>query len=171
MGPPISLTAVFLVCGLLLNSSAHAQRQCRGASFSRHFDKRFECGIFKTLTVNPFECHKKCAETLNCFSMNTYNDDKGKEVCELIRKSKKSIGNANCLVDKPGSEHNELEVRTSVYQELSRYFEVALVLGRVFRTHCIVGLFGKTPHFCFCFNFSFLFLTECTNLLTETKRV
>ena len=92
-----------------LLSQTKAEKNCSGASFSRHIDRKLQCGVFKTLAVDSVNCQKQCTATLHCFSINTYRSDNGTDICELIKGSMDSEGE-HCLVQSPGSEHNELLV-------------------------------------------------------------
>ncbi|XP_020901155.2 uncharacterized protein LOC110239757 [Exaiptasia diaphana] len=72
----------------------------------RHVDKRLRCGIFKTLAAHHVDCQELCADTLNCFSTNTYKN--GTDVCELVRGTKNSFDDKECFEKKDGGIHSEL---------------------------------------------------------------
>ena len=103
-----------------LVSKAQTQNACSGANYARHINRRLRCGIFKTLPLNWVDCPKQCTSTLQCFSVNTYRSQQGKEICELVRGTKDSFQDEGCLEMKDGSEHFELMVGTKpLYQSSS----------------------------------------------------
>lgn len=73
----------------------------------RQFDRRLGCGIIKTVVAHHIDCQELCADTLTCFSTNTYNN--GKDICELVSGTKASF-DEECFEKKEGGIHSELSV-------------------------------------------------------------
>ena len=89
---------------------AKGRSLCLGASYIRQVGGRLRCGIFKTLNLNMIECQEECTATINCFSANTYQNDNGTEICELVRGTRDSFQNKSCFGMEAGKEYNELKV-------------------------------------------------------------
>jgi len=106
----LSTNAFLLVC--LYTVPRLQAQQCSGASFSREFNKRLTCGLFKTISAQQIDCHTTCKNTVNCFSANLYKSDNGTDICELSRGTKKLYGEESpCFDWKENCEYNEIMVR------------------------------------------------------------
>jgi len=106
----VSTNAFLLVCLFTVIPRLQAQ-QCSGASFSREFNKRLTCGLFKTISAQQIDCHTACKDTKNCFSANLYKSDNGTDICELSRGTKKLYGEESpCFDWKENCEYNEIMV-------------------------------------------------------------
>jgi len=91
-------------------SKIKAENMYAAYRFTRHFNSKIRCGVFQTLDANSMDCQDLCADTLRCFSVNTYRFN-GVEKCQLSRESSKTSNAAdNCLVSSPGTTHHELTV-------------------------------------------------------------
>ena len=103
------------------------ERICSEGAFDRTMDQKLTCGIFKTVAADLFICSKLCADTIKCFSTNTYEADNGTEMCDLIKGSKESL--KYCFVGQQGSVYNEITVGSSLVN--SNEFCHPITLGRL----------------------------------------
>jgi len=112
----VSFYSFLLLCLTSSISGIKVENKYIGYKFMRHFDRKLTCGVFKTVTTSPIDCQELCADTIYCFSVNTYKTS-GKDTCELVVKSIKSSNNS-CVVNEPGTTNHELSVRVVHYCKL-----------------------------------------------------
>ena len=101
-----SLSALLLL--LLLVNPTRADEDCTSLDFSRRAEEALEGHLIKKLSADWQQCTNKCAKSVGCFSVNTYQDGDGTQQCELLRSTK--TASPRDFVFKSGYVYYELEV-------------------------------------------------------------
>ena len=104
------LVLLNIISVLLPVNQVQADGACsRELSFSRHQGQALIGHVFKSLPLNSAQCHKLCAQSVACFSVNVFRDSSGRVTCELNKSTK--TASPEDVEERTGYEYNELEVR------------------------------------------------------------
>ena len=107
-----------LLLALLVNQ-ARAAGECESLDFSRRPNQALAGHVFKKLPFDMQRCMNKCAQTVGCFSINTYQDGSGVPQCELLGSTAKA--SPEDFVVKAGNEYRELTVRLRKHSPVTQY--------------------------------------------------